>query len=39
MRAHLKVFLIATVFGLAAYGAIRVLLHLSHELGLLDWLR
>jgi hypothetical protein len=39
MRTHLKVFLIAAVFGLSAYAAIRVLLYLSHELGLLNWLR
>lgn len=39
MRVHLKVFLIATVFGLGAYGAIHILLYLSRAAGLLDWLR
>jgi hypothetical protein len=37
--AHIKVFLIATVFGLGAYGVIQVLLHFSRAAGLLDWLR
>jgi hypothetical protein len=39
MGAHLRVFLIAAVFGIGAYGVILVLLHVSRELGLLDWLR
>jgi hypothetical protein len=39
MIAHFKVFLIATLFGLGAYGAIHVLLSVSRALGLLDWLR
>jgi hypothetical protein len=39
MSAHFKVFLIAAVFGLGAYGAIHVLLYLSRAAGLLDWLR
>ena len=38
MRTHFKVFLIAAVFGLGAYGVIHILLYLSRELGLLDWL-
>jgi hypothetical protein len=38
MSAHLKVFFIATVFGLGAYGAVHVLLYLSRAAGLLDWL-
>ncbi len=37
--AHLKVFLVAIVFGLLAYGVIRVLLFVSREAGLLDWLK
>jgi hypothetical protein len=37
--AHLKVFLIAAAFGLAAYGAVHLLLYLSRGAGLLDWLR
>lgn len=36
--AHVKVFAIAAAFGLLAYGAVRVLLYLSHAAGLLDWL-
>jgi hypothetical protein len=39
MRTHLKVFAIAAAFGLAAYGAIRLLLYASGAAGLLDWLR
>jgi len=39
LGVHLKVFLIATAFGLGAYGVIQVLLHLSRSAGLLDWLR
>jgi hypothetical protein len=39
MCAHLKVFAIATAFGLGAYAVIRLLLYLSHGAGLLDWLR
>lgn len=39
LRVHLKVFLIATAFGLGAYAVIRLLLHLSRAVGLLDWLR
>ena len=39
MYAHFRVILIAAVFGLGAYAVIRLLLFVSHELGLLDWLR
>lgn len=37
--AHVKVFLIATAFGLGAYAIIRVLIYVSGAAGLLDWLR
>lgn len=36
--AHVKVFFIAIVFGLLAYGAVHILLYLSRAAGLLDWL-
>jgi hypothetical protein len=36
---HLQVFWRAAVFGLGAYAVIRVLVYLSQQAGLLDWLR
>ncbi len=37
--AHVKVIVIAVVFGVAAYAATLALLHVSRLIGLLDWLR
>jgi len=37
--AHLKVFLRAGVFGLAAYAVVVALVYASKHLGLLDWIR
>jgi hypothetical protein len=36
---HLRVFLIAGLFGLAAYAVVRGLIYVSDRAGLLDWLR
>jgi hypothetical protein len=37
--AHVKVLLIAAVFGLLAYGVAHLLIYISRTAGLLDWLR
>jgi hypothetical protein len=36
--AHLKTFAVAAAFGLCAYGAVRGLVFVSRETGLLAWL-
>ena len=36
---HLKVFLRAAIFGLAAYAVVAGLVYASKHLGLLDWIR
>lgn len=36
---HLQVLWRAVVFGLAAYAVIRLLVYLSDQAGLLDWLK
>ena len=38
MRVHLKVFVIAALYGLGAYAAIRALLYLSSISGVLEFL-
>jgi hypothetical protein len=37
--AHIRVFAIATVFGLAAYAIVRLLVFVSDRAGLLDWIK
>jgi hypothetical protein len=36
---HLQVILRAAFFGVLAYGVIRLLVYLSQQAGLLDWMR
>ena len=36
--AHLRVLAVAAAFGLAAYAVVRLLVHVSRETGLLQWM-
>jgi hypothetical protein len=36
--AHLKVLAVAAAFGLAAYAVVRLLVYVSRETGLLQWM-